>query len=162
MKAPTPTPRPQASPGAGPRRGKSAIQRVQRRVEALQPAVLDHSEELTKPAAPETSSGMKGAADALSAQDLFTISGTSSNAPLLSGTHFANARTTCWSTSEPGCRRFWTSSMKRCWARAASSGRSTKHCCASPKSTRIAGTTASILKNRRSLLSIRAPAIHTE
>ena len=71
MKAPTPTPKPQSSPSARPRRGKAAIQRVQRPAEDLQPTILGHSEELTKPAAQEASSGMKEATDALSAQDFF-------------------------------------------------------------------------------------------
>lgn len=71
MKTPAPPPRPQASPSARPRRGKAAIQKEQRLVEDLPPTVLDHSEDLTKPAAQDASSGMKGATEALSAQDFF-------------------------------------------------------------------------------------------
>ena len=61
-----------------------------------------------------------------------------------SATRCASAPTTCSSTSAPVCRRCSTSSTRRCSMRASSSARRTMRCCASPRSAKTAGTTASI------------------
>lgn len=71
MKTPTSPQKPRTSQSATARGEKAAVQRTQRQAEDLQPTVLDHSEELMKPAAQDASSGMKRAAEALSAQDFF-------------------------------------------------------------------------------------------
>ncbi|OZA56330.1 MAG: poly(3-hydroxyalkanoate) synthetase [Acidovorax sp. 17-64-282] len=71
MKTPTSPQKPRTSQRTTAGGKEAAVQGTHRQAEDLPPTVLDHSEELLKPAPQDASSGMKRAAKAPSAQDYF-------------------------------------------------------------------------------------------
>ena len=71
MKTPTSPQKPRTSQRTTAVGKEAAVQWTHRQTKDLPPTVLDHSEELLKPAPQDASSGMKRAAEAPSAQDYF-------------------------------------------------------------------------------------------
>jgi Obg family GTPase CgtA-like protein len=71
MKIPTSPQKPRTSQRTTAVGKEAAVQWTHRQTKDLPPTVLDHSEELLKPAPQDASSGMKRAAEAPSAQDYF-------------------------------------------------------------------------------------------